>query len=118
MTFVADENIDRQIVEKLRSHRHSVIYIIELERAIKDEQVLELSRRQDAVLLTADKDFGELVFRQRLIHSGILLVHLQGLPSSEKADIVERVVRSHSLELKSAFAVISKHSIRIRRPIV
>jgi len=38
--------------------------------------------------LTADKDFGELVFRQRLLHSGIVLIRLAGLKPETKAELV------------------------------
>jgi hypothetical protein len=31
-------------------------------------------------LLTADKDFGELIFRQRLLHAGVLLIRRAGIP--------------------------------------
>jgi hypothetical protein len=42
------------------------------------------------LLATADKDFGELVFRQRRVHAGVVLVRLAGLPTAAKADTVAR----------------------------
>jgi Domain of unknown function (DUF5615) len=50
-----------------------VLYIAELDPGIDDDTVLAKSRESRAVLLTADKDFGELVFRQHLLHSGVVL---------------------------------------------
>lgn len=115
MIFVADENIDRQVVELLRAYGHSVSYIAEREPSIPDDQVLELSRQLGAVLITADKDFGELVFRQRLVHSGVLLVRLQGSTPDEKARIVVEAVERYGTELNRDFAVLSARNIRIRR---
>jgi hypothetical protein len=62
--IVADENIDQQIVDRLRSEGHEVLFIAELDPGIDDDAVLLKSRESNAVLVTADKDFGELIFRQ------------------------------------------------------
>lgn len=61
MNIIADENIDVQIIDRLRGERHSVLSVAELEPGIDDEPVLRESREINAILLTADKDFGELV---------------------------------------------------------
>lgn len=63
MKLVADESIDRQIVEHLRKDGHLISYVAEMEPGISDDFVLNLANREHALLLTADKDFGEMVFR-------------------------------------------------------
>ena len=65
MDLVADENVDASIVTALRGANHRVIYVRELDPGIDDAQVLEMANSYGALLLTSDKDFGELVFRQR-----------------------------------------------------
>jgi predicted nuclease of predicted toxin-antitoxin system len=59
--FLADEGVDRQIVERLRHDGHGVAYVAEMSPGIMDEVVLKQSRDSASVLITADKDFGELV---------------------------------------------------------
>ena len=76
MNIVADENIDVHIIKRLRADGHSVQSLAEFEPGIDDEAVLRESRETNAILLTADKDFGELVFRQGLVHSGVVLIRL------------------------------------------
>jgi len=71
--------------------------------------------RNDAVLLTADKDFGELVFHQRLNNQGFILIRLTGLSPTHKAGIVASAIRNHLSELPQAFGVITPGAIRIRR---
>jgi len=66
VNFVADERVDRQIVEQLREDGHPVIYVSEMDPGIPGEDVLRLANHESAILITADKDFGELVFRQAL----------------------------------------------------
>ncbi|MFN0164855.1 MAG: DUF5615 family PIN-like protein [Bryobacteraceae bacterium] len=115
MTLFADEGVDRQIVERLREDGHAIQYVAELERGISDELVLSSSREMSAVLITADKDFGELVFRRGLTNTGVLLVRLAGLTSATKAAIVSDAVRDHGNELACAFSVLSAGGMRIRR---
>jgi len=110
-----DESVDRQIVDHLRRDGHAVRYVAEMEPGIPDDIVLDLANERADVLLTADKDFGELVFRQRRLTSGILLVRLAGLSPARKAEAVASAVNQHSGELPGAFAVLTPKSFRIRR---
>ncbi len=115
MNLLADESVDRQTVERLRQEGHEVLYIAEMEPGVTDEVVLATANERGALLLTADKDFGELIFRQRLVSSGVVLVRLAGLPTETRASLVADAVRSHEGELLRAFSVISPGMVRIRR---
>jgi len=104
-------------VDRLRGDGHDVLYIAETEPGIDDLEVLDRSLQGDRVLLTADKDFGDLVFRQRLLHSGILLVRLAGVRSEMKAKLVAATFDQHGQEIASGFAVLSPRSLRFRKSI-
>lgn len=101
MKFVADESFDGPVAE--------------MDAGIEDVDVLALSRRRKLILLTADKDFGDLVCRQGLRHCGVLLVRLSGLEPEEKAEIVAEAIRAHGHSLSGAFSVLTVDSLRIRR---
>jgi predicted nuclease of predicted toxin-antitoxin system len=116
--FVADESVDFPIVERLRQDGHSVWAVVEMDSGISDDLVLDHANRQNAVLLTADKDFGELVFRLKRLNSGVVLVRLAGLPPRRKAEIVARVVAEKGEELKDAFSVITANVLRVRQRLV
>jgi predicted nuclease of predicted toxin-antitoxin system len=77
--------------------------------------VLDLANSEAAILLTSDRDFGELVFRQGRLHSGVILIRLSGLSSEAKANVVARAIAEHAPEYAGAFAVIAPGSVRIRR---
>jgi predicted nuclease of predicted toxin-antitoxin system len=115
MTFFADEGVDRQITERLRRDGYEVSYAAEMSPGIADKIVLTESRSSTSVLITADKDFGELVFRQRLTLTGILLIRLLGLNAAAKASLVSAAIRERAWELPGAFAILTPGSIRIRR---
>ncbi len=116
MNLLVDENVDGPIVERLRQEGHSVWYVAEMEPGVLDDVVLDLANREESVLLTADKDFGELVFRQRRLVPGVVLIRLAGFAPWHKAEIVASVVNAHAKELLHAFTVITPKAVRIRRP--
>ena len=114
MNILADESVDRQIVERLRQAGHGVTYIAEMEPGISDEIVLQRANEKEALLLTVDKDFGELTYRQKLIHHGVVLIRLAGLSNQVKADVVAQALRERGGEFVNAFTVISPGMIRVR----
>ncbi|MFZ3089602.1 MAG: DUF5615 family PIN-like protein [Nitrospirota bacterium] len=113
--MLADEGIDKQIVDYLRKDGHVVSYVAEIESGISDDVVLEMANKENALLITADKDFGELVFRLHRLSRGVALVRLAGLSSKKKAEIVCFFINKHAQELLEAFSVITPTGIRIRR---
>lgn len=115
MKILADENIDQQIVSRLRSDGHDVSYVAEFDVGVDDETVLLKSRELGAILLTGDKDFGELVFRQKKEHPGIVLIRLAGLKAEWKAELVSAAFEKHGESLRLGFAVLSRRSLRVRK---
>ncbi len=115
MNFLADESVDRQIVERLRQDGHQVRYVAEMEPGVSDEIVLDLATRERSLLITADKDFGELIFLQQRMMSGVILIRLTGLSPMNKAEMIASVLKKHGVELDQAFTVIMAGAIRIRK---
>jgi predicted nuclease of predicted toxin-antitoxin system len=115
VTLLADESVEQQIVARLRQEGLKVLYVAEMQPGIPDDVVLDLSNQHGALLLTGDKDFGELVFRQNRVHAGVVLLRLAGLSSDRKAEIAATVIQARAAELTDRFTVISPGRIRIRR---
>ena len=115
MRILADENIGLPIVAHLRAEGHIVEYVHEIAGGSDDDVVLALANTTGQILLTDDKDFGELVFRRRLPSTGVILARLASLPNEQKGEVIARVLREHEPELANAFTVISPRAVRIRR---
>jgi len=114
MNFLADESVDRPIVIRLREERHTVLDIAEMSPGITDEKVLGLANQNSSILLTSDKDFGEMVVHQRRFTQGVVLIRLAGLDPSYKAELTASAIRQHEAELTGSFSVITPKTIRIR----
>lgn len=115
MRLLADESVDRAIVDRLRQAGHDDMYVAKLAAGFSDDDVLDQANHDHAILLTADKDFGELVFRHKRIHGGAVLVRLLGVTADLKAEIVAKTFDDHAAELDASFTVISAGTVRIRR---
>lgn len=115
MIFLCDENVHRGTVGRLRADGHNVFYIPEFAPSISDEDVLERANALGAVLVTGDKDFGELMYRQGKLAAGVLLIRLHGLSPEERAELVSASVREHGGELVGAFSVLTPSKLRIRK---
>jgi len=115
VNFLFDESVDRPVAERLRNDGHDVACIWEMAPGISDDVVLDKASRSGALLVTCDKDFGELVFRQGRATGGVVLVRLAGLTNRAKAQVVADVVREHGDALPGAFTVVTPGMVRIRR---
>lgn len=114
MNFDADESVDHPIVLRLRQAGHTIWAVVEMAPGISDTVVLNIANQQNAILITGDKDFGELVFRDKRCTLGIILLRLAGLSAIEKAELVTSVIAQHHDKLANAFTVIGSQSVRIR----
>jgi predicted nuclease of predicted toxin-antitoxin system len=115
MNLLADEGIDKPIVDILRINGFDVVYILETNRGADDEVILAMANDDKRLLLTQDKDFGELVFRLKNVHYGVILIRLEGYKPALKAEIVLKALVKHKDELINSFTVIQPNAIRIRK---
>lgn len=115
LSLLADENIDQRLVSSLRLAGISVYSVAESSPGITDEEVMTLSENLSAMILTDDKDFGEIVFRKQRSCRGIVLLRLTGVDYSRKADHVIKVIDRYGSEMIGKFVVITAERVRIRK---
>lgn len=79
-----------------------------------DSEVLERAVIQSRIVVTNDKDFGDMVFRDRLPHCGIILLRLSDELAASKVQVLSAVLREHADKLTGTFVVATEDNIRIR----
>jgi predicted nuclease of predicted toxin-antitoxin system len=114
MNLVADECCDAVLVAGLRSDGHDVLYIKETLRGAADDAVLQLAFDQQRILLTEDKDFGDLVMRLRLPSVGVVLVRMDPADTPAKLLRLRALLHDHGDRLTNAFVVVDETKFRIR----
>lgn len=113
MRLLADENFPGKAVVVLRALGHDVAWVQERSQGIEDEDVLHWAMRESRVLLTLDKDFGELAFRWGLpADCGIVLFRLAPVPD-RVAEVAKQVVQAEA-SLQNRFLVVDSWRIRER----
>lgn len=115
MRFLLDESADFRLAAFLTGRGHDVTTVVrDHPRALKDREVLAIARRGRRVLITNDTDFGELIYRQRVAHAGVILFRLKSEDLSSKCAWLDRVLEQFPEQLDQ-FLVISDSGVRIRR---
>lgn len=114
MRFLADECCDAGTVEYLRAADHDILYAKESLRGFDDDRILEIAESQGRILLTEDKDFGELVYRLRRTTYGIVLLRFEVSERRSKAQRLRDLINAMSSELVGKFVVLDARKVRIR----
>ncbi len=118
MKFLIDENLDRRITKVLQALHFSAEHIQEIQVGLDDIDILDLAVSKDSIVITFDKDFGELVFNESKIHKGIILLRLedQGLKNTTRA--VKLILKKYKSRLLDNFIVLvekdGKFKVRIK----
>jgi predicted nuclease of predicted toxin-antitoxin system len=114
MRFLANENFPRVAVEALRSAGHDVSWVRAEAPGATDERVLEVARAESRVLLTFDKDFGDLVLRGgRSASPGVVLFRLPLARPDELARVVVASLAARG-DWAGHFSVIETGRVRMR----
>jgi predicted nuclease of predicted toxin-antitoxin system len=115
LKFHANENIEAEAVAFLRSSGHDVTYAAETQSRASDDEVLARATAEGRILITSDKDFGELCFRRALPSCGVVLIRGKDLTAEGRIRLLQRLLASDPPLETSLFIVLTDKGIR-RRP--
>ncbi len=115
MRFLADESCDFSIVRALRAAGHDVVAVAELLGGTPDHEVINLARADGRVLLTEDKDFGQLVFSALAGSSGVILIRYPATVRDRLPLSVVRLVEKLGDSILRVFVTMTPGRIRLNR---
>lgn len=114
MRFLADENFPGAAVSALQQQGHDVVWIRTDAPGSSDQEILARAQAEERIILTFDKDFGELAFRLGLpAASGIILFRILLLTPSSVISIVISAIATRS-DWSGLFTVVESDRIRIK----
>ncbi len=114
MLFLADECCDALVVRTLRELGYDVTYVAELAPGLTDTDVLAQSVAEERILLTEDRDFGELVFKRQATAHGIVLLRILPEDRQQKPARITSLVQDYQDELEGSIVIVTLNTIRIR----
>jgi len=110
--FLADVNIEKAIVECLQNHGFDVKWIPDYNCEMNDADLLAMANHEKRILVTNDKDFGELVFLRKQNAFGIILLRVKGQNMGEKMALLEKLILNHKKKIPNHFILISKNKFK------
>ena len=115
MRFLVDECTGPALARWLRECGHDVSSVYEEARGLDDTRVLEKAVAEDRVLITNDKDFGEMIFHAGKPHRGVVLLRLEDERSANKIAVLKRLLVHHADCLEDNFTVATESTVRVIR---
>lgn len=115
MKFLFDQSADFRLIHHLQNLGHDVRAISRnFSHGLPDEDVLAIARKEHRILIVADRDFGELIFQQKLEHAGIIFFRLPGAALPTKIEHLNTVLSEHTNDLElGKFLVVTPGQIRV-----
>ena len=113
--FLVDESVDFPVVAFLRNRGFDVASISEDCPSLEDTKILAMAFKENRIVVTNDKDFGNLIFKQKLKSAGIVLLRLHDQSSKAKIKALDFLINTYFSRLFGNFVVISISGIRIRK---
>lgn len=113
MKFLLDENIGKEVARFLEKLGHSAFRVRLISPGIEDYGVLDLSVSKDSILITSDKDFGELIFKEGQPSTGVVFLRLQDESSTNKIKATQKVFSKHK-NIKNKFVTVKEKDGKFR----
>ena len=113
--FLIDESVEYRIVKFLRESSFDILAITEKFPSTPDVDVLSIAYKEKRVLITNDKDFGELVFKDKKGSHGVILIRMPFNTTEEKIIKLDQVLKAKAIRIIKAFTVVTESKVRIRK---
>ena len=109
MKLLANENFPRASVALLRARGWNVHYVAESAASAADSVVLRMARRERRIVLTFDRDYGELIYRRRQpVPAGVVFLRLDPRTPEEPGEIVATLLADKRVTLTGRFTVVTR----------
>lgn len=116
MKFLANENYPFPSIKILRTHGYDVKCIAEANFGITDTEVLDIAKIEDRIILTLDKDYGELIFKHKsTAPPAVIFYRYKGVTPEFAGTILIEILNNPDIDLTNIFTVIEQNNLRQRK---
>ncbi|MFH1993985.1 MAG: DUF5615 family PIN-like protein [Pseudomonadota bacterium] len=113
LKFMVDVGVGKKVEQWLREAGCDVAAVREINPRASDSEILKLAIDDSQIVLTMDKDFGELVYRLGKAHAGVLVLRMEDANGDEKASVVRNILLLHADKLAGNFCVYQDDTLRV-----
>lgn len=112
MRFLIDECAGKRLANLLEKEGHDVLFAGDAMFSASDEEIIKKCEEDDRILVTDDKDFGELVFRLGRPIKGVILLRIITIPEV-RLEAILRLLKNY--DVKNKFIVLQENAVRIKK---
>ncbi|MFZ3076900.1 MAG: DUF5615 family PIN-like protein [Candidatus Aenigmatarchaeota archaeon] len=111
MRFLIDECTGKRLAKLLEKEGYDVIFAGDIMSSASDEEIIKKCEDDDRILVTDDKDFGEMVFRLGKPIRGVILIRIVAKPET-RLEAILKLLKNY--DVKNKFIVLQENAVRIR----
>ena len=115
LKFLVDVGVGKHAENLLKDKGLDFISVRSINPRMPDHEIIKLAISENRIIITMDKDFGELVYHLQKKHAGIILLRLDDMPGIEKAKIIDCIIENYVNDLPGSFCVFQNEKFRIRK---
>ncbi|MBF0100832.1 MAG: DUF5615 family PIN-like protein [Desulfobacterales bacterium] len=115
LKFLVDVGVGKKVEEYLKIQGYETKSVRDIDARMSDEDIIRIAVSENRMVITMDKDFGELVYHSDMEHCGVLLLRMENGTGTEKEEIVNYILSNYSDKIKNCFCVYQNNKFRIRK---
>ena len=114
LKFVLDVGVGNKVGQYLTNEGYDALLISTINPSMSDSEILAIAENENRMVITMDKDFGELVYHSEKAHAGVLLLRLEDATGEEKVEVMRFIMDNFKDLLEHKFCVFKNGRLRIR----
>ena len=115
LKFLVDVGVGKKVESFLIDSGHDVKSVRQIDHRMKDSEILRIANAEKRIVITMDKDFGELIFNSGLSYFGVLLLRLDDSEADEKVEVIKEIFTKYENSLSNNFCVYQNSRLRIKK---
>ncbi len=114
LKILIEVGVGKAVENWLKNAGYDVLALRDIDPKMPDDKILEIAAREKRLLITMDKDFGELVYYSGKSHAGVLLLRSEDAISQEKLKVIKNIFTEYEEHIAGHFCVYQNKRLRIR----
>ena len=115
LRFLVDVGVGKSVETYLINAGFDTKAVRDINPKMKDREIIQYAVQEKRIIITLDKDFGELVYHLSMQHSGILLLRLDDATGPDKLKVIKHLLTHYSNQIANSFCVYQNEKLRIRK---
>ncbi len=115
LRFLVDVGVGKGIEKYLSEKGYDTKAVRDIDPGMEDKMIIRTAVSEDRMVVTMDKDFGEMVYHFSMKHFGILLLRLEGATGTKKLQVIRYILENYSSQIRNCFCVFKNDRLRIRK---